>query len=152
MAAVTAGHLLGFGLCSFIHFDKDRKFTVFVICGVIHALSEIVLPLWLNFPFMLTMGLVSGLTNAIFGTLLTSVIQLTTPQDMMGKVFSILDTFMGGFIPIAMAIGGVLAEFISIRVIISSCATIMLACFIGCLFVPAIKQFINSGPTVDSRL
>ena len=66
----------------------------------------------------LATALMGGLFNSVVNVLLQTVMQLNVPADMRGKVFSLLGALSQGLAPIAMALGGVLAGFVSLRLLI----------------------------------
>jgi DHA3 family macrolide efflux protein-like MFS transporter len=92
---------------------------------------------------MLALAIVGGVTNAVLNALLSSIVQLTVPQDKRGKVFGFLETVGAGLMPAAFAIGGVLAEFLPIRLLISGSFCVTLLCFLPMAFMPDIVNFIN---------
>ena len=96
--------------------------------------------------FIFAAGFANAIVNALFG----AAIQLTTPQEMRGKVFSLLGSAVGGLTPIAMAIAGVLAEFVSIRILISSSFMVVLLFWLSLLFSFSFRQFINFDPDRDA--
>jgi DHA3 family macrolide efflux protein-like MFS transporter len=87
--------------------------------------------------------MVAGLANAVINALFFSILQLTVPQDKRGKVFGLLETLSGGLIPLSLAVGGILAEFLNLRLLISGCYFITLVCFIPMAFMPDIVKLIN---------
>jgi MFS family permease len=95
---------------------------------------------------MFALSVISGITNAILNALLSSILQLTVPQDKRGKVFGLLETVSQGLVPLSFAFGGVLAEFIPLQLLISACFVVTLFGFIPMAFMPDIIRFINFEP------
>jgi DHA3 family macrolide efflux protein-like MFS transporter len=143
IGSFSGGAFLGFVLTSVVKIKSSRRFAVFFGCSIIFSIATIFIPIFLFFPLMLGLAVVGGLTNAILNTLFSTILQLTVPQDKRGKVFGLLETLGAGLMPAAFAIGGVLAEFISIRVLISGSFCITLLCFIPMAFMPDIVELIN---------
>jgi hypothetical protein len=79
-----------------------------------------------------------------------AVLQMTTPQDMRGKVFGLLGTVTGGLTPLAMALGGVLAEFISIRVLISASFIFTFLSFTPLALSTSVRRYVNFDPDADT--
>ncbi|MCB2291770.1 MFS transporter [Clostridium sp. CS001] len=145
MALLTGGMFAGMALTSIVKIPYERRLSIFMISGVVFAIGFAVFPM-VNFRYMLVLLFIAGFFNAIVNTLISASIQLTVPQDMRGKVFSIMNTVCGGLMPIAMAVGGILAEFISIKYIILTC---FLLSGIGILplgITKNFKRFINFNP------
>jgi MFS family permease len=110
----------------------------------------IFIPVWLYFPFMISLGFMLGITNAIINSFINATLGIAVPQTMRGKVFSLIGTVAGGLMPIAFALGGVLAEFIPIRILISAAFFMTLLSFIPMGFSKAIKRLINFNPETDT--
>jgi DHA3 family macrolide efflux protein-like MFS transporter len=145
IAIVTGGMFAGMALTSIVKIPYEKRLSIYMISGVVFSIGFAVFPM-VNFKYMLVLLFISGFFNAIVNALISASIQLTVPQDMRGKVFSIMNTVCGGLMPIAMALGGILAEFIAIKYIILTC---FLLSGIGILplgFTKNFKRFINFNP------
>ena len=55
---------------------------------------------------------VAGLCSGIVGVLITSVIQLSTPTEIRGRVFGLLGTLSMGLAPISLGLAGVIADML----------------------------------------
>jgi DHA3 family macrolide efflux protein-like MFS transporter len=150
LAGLTGGMFVGYILMSIIHVAPGRRFAVFYASAVVGMGALAAFPLYLNFPLMFALAAVFGLFNAVLNALIMAVLQMTTPQDMRGKVFGLLGTLAGGLTPLAMALGGVLAEFISIRLLISASFILTFLSFIPLAFSPAIRRYVNYDPDRDT--
>ena len=144
MGTFAGGLFLGFLLASTINIKPSNRFLVFFWCGIAFSAMFVVIPLYLYFPLMLAFGFIAGITNAILNALLSSILQLTVPQDKRGRVFGLMDTTSQGLIPLSLAVGGILAGFIPLRPFISVCFMITLVSFIPMAFMPDIIRFVNS--------
>jgi DHA3 family macrolide efflux protein-like MFS transporter len=143
IGSFSGGAFLGFMLTSLVNIKSSHRFSVFYWCGIVFSIATIFIPIYLFFPVMLALAIVAGITNAILNALFSSILQLTVPQDKRGKVFGLLETLSAGLMPAAFAIGGILAEFVSVRILISSSFTITLLCFIPMAFMPDIVRLVN---------
>jgi DHA3 family macrolide efflux protein-like MFS transporter len=150
LAGLTGGMFVGYILMSVIHVRPNRRFAVFYLAAVVGMGALAAFPLYLYFPLMFALGAVFGLFNAVLNALIMAVLQMTTPQDMRGKVFGLLGTLAGGLTPLAMALGGVLAEFISIRFLISASFILTFLSFLPLAFSPAIRRYVNFDPDRDT--
>jgi DHA3 family macrolide efflux protein-like MFS transporter len=146
MGAFAGGAFLGFMLTSVVSIKSSKRFFVFFWCGIIFSAMLIFIPIYLYFPLMLALSIISGITNAILNALLSSILQLTVPQDKRGKIFGLLETGSQGLVPLSFAIGGILAEFIPLQLLISACFVVTLFGFIPMAFMPDIIRFINFDP------
>lgn len=101
-------------------------------------------------PFGLSLAVLAlaGFTNAIINVFFMAVAQLTVPQAMRGKVFSLLGMLLSALTPIAFALAGVLAEFLPL--LMSACFLASLVfCFPVALMRP-FQRFINFDPAKET--
>ncbi|MBE0432685.1 MFS transporter [candidate division WOR-3 bacterium] len=150
MGFFTGGLFLGFLVTSIVDFKPDQRFMLFSICYVSMCAGMILLPVFLHFPVMAALVFVTGVVNAILNTFINTVLQLTTPQDKRGKVFGLLMSISGGLTPVAYALGGVLAEFIPIRLLISMSFAVVLICYIPMFFSVSFKKYVQFDPARQS--
>ncbi len=146
MAIFAGGLLLGFLFTSMRKFKAEERFGVFSVCFVLMSISMIMLPVSLYFPLMAFFGILTGFVNAISNALLGGVLQMTVPQDMRGKVFGLLNSIVGGLNPVAFALGGVLAEFIPVRLLISGSFVVTLFLYIPLFLSKSFRTYINFNP------
>jgi MFS family permease len=150
LGGITGGMFVGYVLTSIFTIKPSRRFTVFYAAALVEGAALAFFPLFLYLPLMLALGILFGLLNAVINAFVMAVLQMTTPQNMRGKVFGLLGTLAGGLTPLAMVVGGVLAEFISIRLLISASFAVTFFCFIPLAFSPAVRRYINFDPDRDS--
>ena len=150
MGFFTGGLFLGFLFTSLVNFKPEQRFKVFSMCYLLMGAGMILLPVTLYFPVMAGLVFITGFVNAILNTFISTVLQLTTPQDKRGKVFGLLSSIGGGLMPVAYAVGGVLAEFISIRLLISSSFVVVLLCYLPMFFSISFRRYIRFNPDNQS--
>jgi len=150
MGFFTGGLFLGFLFTSLVDFKPEQRFKIFSICYLLMGVAMILLPVTLYFPIMAGLVFITGFVNAILNTYISTVLQLTTPQDKRGKVFGLLSSIAGGLMPVAYAVGGVLAEFISIRLLISSSFVVVLLCYLPMLSSISFRKYIRFDPDRQS--
>ena len=92
----------------------------------------------------------AGFANAILNVFIMSVMQLAVPQEMRGKVFSLVGMVTQGLTPIAFAVGGIIAEFIPVAFLISACFTVTLFIGLPFMFLVPFKRFIKYDPEKDT--
>ncbi|KPK63177.1 hypothetical protein AMJ83_07995 [candidate division WOR_3 bacterium SM23_42] len=150
MGFFTGGLFLGFVFTSVVNFKPGQRFKVFSICYLVMSLTMIMLPLFLYFPLMAFLVFATGFVNAILNAFIQAILQLTTPQDKRGKVFGLLMSVAGGLMPIAYATGGVLAEFVPIRILISSSFGIVLLLYIPMLLSVSFRKYLKFDSETQS--
>ena len=94
-------------------------------------------------PLILLLGSVA---TAVLNSLIPATLQLTVPPEMRGKTFALLGSVSQGLMPIAMALAGVLAEFLPIRVVIAGSFGFALICFLPLFVVQSFRRFVNFDP------
>lgn len=116
MAALGLGTLIGYGLMGAFKMSGRTRgilllallFTFGILFGVIGLAHDPVVALIL----FLTLGIGSGMFNISIMTIL----QLTTPSEIRGRVFGLLQTLAAGLMPIGMGLGGLVIDLIDQRV------------------------------------
>ncbi|MFZ5353602.1 MAG: MFS transporter [Bacillota bacterium] len=146
MGLLTGGMFAGMVLTSVYNIKPRFRFTIFIITGIISCLGFAFFPYANSFILMLILLFVSGVLNAVLNVMFEACVQLTVPQDKRGKVFSLMGTVLQGLSPIAMAVGGLLGEIISIKLIIFTCCATAGVFFIPFIFMPTFIRFINYDP------
>jgi DHA3 family macrolide efflux protein-like MFS transporter len=150
MGFFTGGILAGMLLMSAVNLKPAIRFRVFFPASLLYSLALILVPIYLWLPAMAFLMFVAGLGLAVVNVFISTMIQLVVPQEMRGKIFAFQTTLIGSLMPLAYALGGLLAEFIPIRLLISSCCAIMGLFFIPAAFSPNLKKFINYDPDKDT--
>ncbi len=143
MAGMTTGMFLGMLFTAVIHISPSKRFFFFSASAILMAVFWALFPLWDNVILMIALVFAGGFFNSIVNVLISSIIQLTVPQNMRGKVFGFLNTLSQSLTPIAMAIGGVLGEFFPIKYVISLSFVIIGVLCIPLLFSKSLKDFIS---------
>jgi len=150
LALFTGGLFVGFLLGATLRIPPQRRFALFLACGFTTSVCFAAFPLVGNWYIMLALVLVGGVVNAILNNYISAIVQLIVPQDMRGKVFSLLGAISQAATPLAMALGGVLGQFLPLRYVISGSFVVMLLAFVPLLFSRSFRRFINFDPEHDT--
>jgi len=150
IATLTGGMFLGMALTAVVKFPAAQRHTWFIACGGVSMSCLVVFPFARSFSVALTLLGLAGLGNGILNVFIMTVIQLAVPQTMRGKVFSLMGMIMQGLTPVAFALGGVLAEFLPIGLLISGGFTAALLFGIPMMVVPSLRRFLNFDPEKDT--
>jgi MFS family permease len=146
MAGMTGGMVLGFLLSSVVKIPPASRFRIFAFCAYVQGVGMALIPQAGKFGPMVAIGVLSGMANAVLNSFIMAIIQMTVPRTMLGKASSLLMTLSGGLMPLSMAVGGVLAGYIPIRLLISGSFAVMLICATPLMFSRAFHRFINFDP------
>ncbi len=120
----TAGSLLGGVLISVWGGFKNRLATMALATagfGVTFALLGVAG----NFYLYLGIMLVSGIFMPVFGTAETVLIQETVEEQMLGRVFSIVQIIITGSMPLGMVVFGPLGDIIKIEYLLIGTGILM---------------------------
>ena len=107
MSVFTGAMLLGMTFTAVVKITDRNRYAVFLGSMVVTSVVFALVAVWTIFPLMAVFAAIGGFFNAIVNVLIQSVIQLSTPQDMRGKVMGFLEALTGGLMPIGLAVGGV---------------------------------------------
>lgn len=147
MGFSAGGMFLGFLSMSTINF-RCKKSTLFILTGNLSALIMIFIPFITYFPLIALVFLINGYCVALLNSLIQTSMQQIVPKEMRGKVFGFRRTITSSLTPLAMALGGILAEVISIRVVMATSFILLLLLFLRVSFHPAIGTIFNHEDSV----
>jgi len=150
MAVFTGGMFLSLALLTAVKIPPSKRFVLFQVCGVTAFGSMIAFPFIPIFPVAAVILGVSGFAHAGINVFINSVMQLAVPQDMRGKVFSLMAMATLGLTPVAFALAGALAEFIPTALIIGGCFLVTFFAGMPSMFLGSFKRFINFDPAKDT--
>lgn len=155
MASIPMGMLAGSMLLSIINIKKKQKFRL-CATGILICIGTLpIIFLVENFYIMIVIAFISFLFNVIFNTIFSSAIMLVVPSDKRGKVGALMNTISGGLQPVGTLIGGVIGEFMPIRVAILSLLAIDAIIAIGMVMIKGSKtlmEYDSSDGTVEELI
>ena len=105
MAVFTGAMLLGMAFTAAVKISDTQRYPLFLLGMIVTSVAFALVPVWTVFPLMVALAALGGFANAIVNVLIMSLVQLSTPQDMRGKVMGFLEALTGGLVPIGMASG-----------------------------------------------
>ena len=145
MAIMSGGMFLGMLFTSIVNISYEKRAVVFIV-GLVAFSILFSIVLFLNYYAMLGVLAIGGFLNAIVNVFFGSTVQLTVPQEMRGKVAALMSTVLMGLAPLGIAFGGIIAEFISIKIIVlvSFLISTIVSIILG--FNKDFKAFINFNP------
>lgn len=149
MAAMTLGMLGGMALTSAASFKGQKRYSLFITAALLMCVAWAFVPLSGNFPLMIILSTIGGFCNAIINVFIQTIMQLWVPQTMRGKVFGLVDTLFAGLTPVAMAVGGMLGEFFSIKWVIALSFGVLVLIMLPMLWVKDFKDFILFEPAEE---
>lgn len=103
-----------------------------------------------NFYFMCLCFFLGSFLNTISNTVSMSSMMVVIPQDMRGKVMSIIFTLSMGIHPIGTLFGGILGDIFHPRTIMIGCFLIGIIGSIPILFSKSAKKVLNYNPEIQT--
>ncbi len=149
-AALTGGMFLGFLLTSMRQIAYRRRFLLFFASGAGSMACAAMIPAWLSVPVMAALAAGFGLANAVTNSFISATLQSAVPQNLRGKVFSLVGTIAGGLTPIAFGVAGGLAEAFPLRWLIAASFIVTMFCFVPLAFSRPTRRLINFDPSTDT--
>lgn len=148
LAAFGVGSVLGFGVVSVTALTGRGRAAVILVVMVVDALTYGALG-WAQSPLVaLALAVLSGATSAFLTVNIVSLVQIATPDGLRGRVMGLLSTISSSITPIAMGLGGVVADQTgrNIPLIFSACSVILLVLALIIAASPAIRAFLAYRP------
>jgi MFS transporter, DHA3 family, macrolide efflux protein len=110
MAALGAGAAIGYLTAGTLKVSGRVRSNLIIL--IIFAFSiTIGIFAFVTSAFMATvLFLILGFLSGTAGIYTTTVLQITTPTEIRGRVFGLMGTVIGGLMPIAMGLAGVLGD------------------------------------------
>jgi hypothetical protein len=133
------GSLIGGFIVGLIgnRFAKGRMiiggYAVFGLLLFLFAMTD-------NLALALGFSLGSGIANMVFLIPSQTLFQERTPSELMGRVVGFRFALVFGAMNLAMAVGGILAEFIGVASVFAIAGLTCLAAGLAGLFVPAVRD------------
>ncbi len=150
MSLFTGGMFLGMAFTAVVKIPPALRFFLFQITGITSLATMIAFPFVGAFPVAGALLALSGFANAVLNVLIMSVMQLAVPQDMRGKVFSLMGMVTQGLTPVAFALAGVLAVFIPLAPLMAACFAVAVVVGLPFMFLSSFKRFIGFDPARDT--
>lgn len=132
IAAFSAGMLVGYICAGTLNLSGNRRgqltLTSVLLQGVVYLLIVLLGNRWA------TLGLtpVAGAMSGFMTVNITTILQITTPSDLRGRVFGLLGTILSSISPIAAGLAGIVADLLDRNI-----PLIYLVCSIAIIVVTA---------------
>jgi MFS family permease len=110
LAAFGFGALLGYAMAGAIKAPGHRKSQIVVVALILMSIGLALLSIIRDAPLALFTMIVVGILNGLININIITILQITTPSEIRGRVFGLLTTLTAGLMPIAMGLGGVVAD------------------------------------------
>jgi MFS family permease len=153
-AAYGAGALLGAAM-SGVKELRPAPRSVMLLAGMaVQSVGFAMFPFLDSPPQALGLAFVGGAVSGIVGVHMMTILQVTTPAEIRGRVFGILATVAGGLAPLGMGIGGIVFVAFGQNVTAMFCGA---ACLMGLVVLllmidPSVRAFLRSDRPLPADL
>jgi MFS family permease len=154
LAAYGVGAMVGFAVAGSIKLSGTARGRWLMIFIVMEAVGYGLLGLIKNPAPAMVLAIVGGITGGFVTVHITTILQLTTPGDMRGRVFGLLATVSGSLAPLAMGLAGVVADLVNqnIPLIYVSCGAIMLVLSVAVFLNRDVREYLAYEAEEESSM
>ena len=151
MAAMGAGAIVGYTVAGIFRAFGRRRMRFIIVMLILDALAIGSLGLAKTAPVSVGIGFIIGLFNAVVNVNIITILQMTTPSEIRGRVFGVLGTISGGLMPIGIGLAGVIADLAhqNIPAIFMVCGAITGACIVLVSTNREFRNFLAYEPAVQ---
>ncbi len=127
LAAFGIGSLLGYMLAGTIRVAGRTRSTLLISSLIVMSLGFAGLGMVFVPTIALILVFVIGMLNGFFNINVITLLQITTPSEIRGRVFGLLSTFAMGLAPIALGLSGIVADLTgqNVPLIFIACGVIL---------------------------
>jgi MFS family permease len=145
LAAYGVGSLLGYLIAGTLKLSGKARGRWMIAFIILEAAGYGLLGL-IRDPFIaIAFALLGGGTGGFVSVYITTILQVTTPGEIRGRVFGVLSTISGSLAPIAMGLAGVVADLVNqnIPLIYLSCGIAMTLLTLLVSFNPKFRSYLT---------
>jgi MFS transporter, DHA3 family, macrolide efflux protein len=146
LAIYGGGTMAGYLLAGLWKPSGRQRMIAVLVCMLLEAGGYGLLGLVRN-PFAaLGMAALGGLVSGYIIINITTILQISTPNQIRGRVFGLLSTVSAGLTPIAMGLSGILADLSgkNIPLIYAFCGAVMAILTIFAAISPSFRGYIGA--------
>lgn len=136
LAIYGAGAFAGSAAAGLVRLSANRRAPVLLSIAILYCLCVTLLGIVSNLLGALSLAFIIGALGAFNGVSYMTLLQLTTPSHLRGRVFGLLATLSSSLAPLGMGLGGVVFDVTgkNIPLMYVSCGTLMtVLCLCVCL-------------------
>jgi len=151
VAGFGAGAMIGYLISSALKVSGVRRSRSVSLALVAMSICFGSLGLIRHAPLALGLVFLIGIMSGYLNINIATILQLTTPSEIRGRVFALLGTLSGGLAPIAMGLSGVVTDLLhqNIPLVLLFCgsATFVLSVVLG--FNRDFREFLMYEPAAE---
>ncbi len=140
-AAPGAGTVVGAFAMAMLR-DTRAKGPAFLLGAFLFSATIVLFALNRSFPIALVLLFGSGVASILFSSLMTTMIQLEAPDELRGRIMSLVTITMQGFTPIGALLTGALADQVGTPEAVAGCAVIVgVAAVVTFIASPSVRNY-----------
>lgn len=148
MGFLGAGSITGMLILSIFKFKPQSRFFYYRLSTYLLIACMLIGGSTHSFAVITVLVFIAGLSNSFVSVFTQTILHITVPQDIRGKVFGIKDAMIDSLAPIAMAISGIAAELLSVRPTIIGAFSLAAIAVQPALFSKTFSGYMNSEETI----
>ena len=148
MAALGGGSLVGYLVAGAVRVPTKLRSVVLLICLIATAVGFGALGVIRVALVALLVIFFTGVLNGFFNINVITLLQISTPGEIRGRIFGLMSTLSMGLTPISMGLSGVVADLTgqNIPAIYVSCGMVMLLLTIALYMSREFREFLACEP------
>lgn len=145
LAVYSAGSLVGFLIAGSIKVTGKARLRWMILLLILQSAGHGLIGLVTQPMLVLVLAFVGGATNGFITIHVTTILQLTTPTAIRGRVFGLLAMISGSLAPVAMGLAGVIADLVNqnIPLIYVACGAAMVVLSVMISLSPEFHRFVR---------
>jgi len=151
LAIVSVGTVVGFILAGGLRLQAKTRGRVLLTFIILQSAIFALFGLAGTVYVAAGLGFLYGCMNGFIMVNFTTIVQITTPDEIRGRVFGILATIQGSLAPLAIGLAGIIADLVNqnIPLIYISSGVIMTVFVIIVAFDHHFREFLSSEHEVE---
>jgi MFS family permease len=144
LAAFGAGGIIGYVVAGTAKLEGRVRSGALLACLVLLSVGMGTLGAAARPWHALALFLATGLAHGFFQVGIITILQLSTPEELRGRVFGVLHTLVMGLAPISMGLTGVAADLLdqNARLMFMICGAVLLVAALAAAFDAPTRTFL----------
>ena len=145
LAAFGGGALIGYVIAGVINISENIRSKVFISILILMSFCLPVFSILTNAVYALVLMIFLGILNGFFNINIITMLQVTVPSEIRGRIFGLFMTLTSGLTPISMGLSGIIADLLdqNIQLIYASCGIITVILSILTSFNQNFRNFLK---------
>ena len=139
------GTTLGYAIVGIFKLRGSTRKNLVIVFTVLEATSTVLLAFCHNQYQAMAVMFMKGFFSGFATVNITSLVQITTPTEIRGRVFGVITTITGSIAPLGMGLGGVVADLLNqnIPLLFVILGSIIISLVVLISFSPHYQRFLS---------